>query len=178
MGPSVATFHFLDASTGMSAALFTFYDTMKDRLPATTQYQIPNTGDVIDSDTGELVGSWTDGTATAASGLGANQAPAGVGCRIVWNTSGILSGRRLKGSTFLVPLDATMYSPLGTLSASRSQIQGAADAFVTAMAGEFVVYSRPKPAPGGIGPATPGGYATVDSATVPNKVSTLRSRRV
>jgi hypothetical protein len=171
VGPSVMTFHFLGTATGMTADLFTFYDTIKTRLPSIVTVSIPNSGDEIDSATGELTGSWTDGTATAVAGLGTAQCPQGVGCRVVWNTNGFLAGRRVRGSTFLVPLDASMYSTLGLLSASRSQIEGAAAALVTATSGDMVVFSRPKA-------GTPGGYSSITSSTVPNKISTLRSRRV
>jgi hypothetical protein len=178
VGPAVSTFHFLDSATGMTADLFAFYDAIKDRLPNGVTVTIPNEGDVIDSVTGELVGSWLDGTATAVGGLGANQCPQGVGLRVVWLTGTVLGGRRLKGSTFMVPLDATMYGTNGLLSASRSQFVTAAANLVTATAGEMVVYSRPKPAPGGVGPDTPGGYGSITASSVPNKISTLRSRRV
>lgn len=171
VGPAVSTYYFAQAHTGFVADLFTFYDAVKDRFPNALTWTIPNTGDVIDADTGELAGVWTDGSATGGSGLATNQCPAGVGLRVVWNTLGTTNGRRVRGSTFYVPLDATMYGTDGTLSASISQWQTAAAALVTNSSNGMLIWTRPRA-------NAAGGVNSVISATVPDKVTTLRSRRV
>ena len=170
IGPAVTTFYFDPSGTAVPAAVFTFWDAIKTRLPSAVTINIPNTGDQIEATDGELQGVWTQGTASAVSGLGAAQYLQGVGCRVVWNTAGFTNGRRVRGSTFLAPLDASMYSTLGTLSASRAQIETAANALVTALTGDMMIWSKP-------GPSGVGHVNSVLSAVVPDKISTLRSRR-
>lgn len=170
VGPSVSTFYFAQAHTGFVSDLFTFYDSLKDRFPSILTWEIPNTGDVIDSDDGELAGVWSDGSVSIGAGLATNQCPQGVGLRVVWNTLGTTNGRRVRGSTFFVPLDATMYGTNGLLSASRAQWVSAAAALVTASSSQMLIWTRPRP-------GTAGGVNSVVSSTVPNKVTTLRSRR-
>lgn len=170
VGPAVSTYYFSQAHTGFVADLFAFYDAVKDRFPSSLSWQIPNVGDVIDADDGSLAGAWTDGSSTGGVGLATNQCPAGVGLRIVWNTLGTTNGRRVRGSTFYVPLDATMYGTDGSLSSSITQWQSAASTLVTASTNQMLIWTRPRE-------NAAGGVNSVISATVPDKVTTLRSRR-
>jgi len=171
VGPGVSTFYFTAAHTGFNADLVALWTAVQGRLPSIAHVTVPGSGDVIDSATGDLTGGWTDGTDTQVSGTATNQCPQGVGLRIVWLTNGFSGGRRVRGSTFVVPLDATMYSTLGTLSASRAQFVTAAAAFVTASAGAHVIWTRPVNGAGG-------GFSSVTGSSIPDKISTLRSRRV
>jgi len=170
VGPSVNTFFFIDSATGFVADLATFYDAIKTRLPSIVSVTIPDNGDTLDAATGSLVGGWTDGTATTVNGTGTAQNPQGVGARVVWLTSGLSGGRRVRGSTFLVPLDASAYGTLGTLGAGASTISTAAATFVSATSGDFIVWTRPKNGAGG-------GTSTVTGSDLPLSISTLRSRR-
>ena len=170
IGPSVSTFFFSSTATGFKADLVTFYTAMITRIPSIVNVTVPGTGDILDSTTGALVGGWSDGSDVGVAGTGTAQCPQGVGCRIVWITSGFSAGRRVRGSTFIVPADASLYSTDGTLGAGVSTIAGAASALVAAQSPNFIVWTRPT---GGSG----GGVTPIDSAIVPDKIATLRSRR-
>lgn len=171
VGPSVSTFFFSDVATGFKADLVTFFTALQPRLPSNVNVTIPGNGDILEATDGTLTGGWSDGADVNVAMTGTAQNPQGVGCRIVWLTNAIAGGRRVRGSTFLVPLDASTYSTDGTLSAGISTIEGAASALVTAQAGDFLVWTRPTAGAGG-------GTADITGSTVPDKISTLRSRRI
>lgn len=175
VGPGVSTFY-ATAGNGaaLSSALKTFFDAIKGYFPSSkVTWSFPNTGEVIDSATGQATGAWSGGTfqTVAASGAGTSWAN-GVGARVRWNTGVYHNGRRVRGSTFLVPLQSGVYDTDGTLVGSAvTAMQTAAAALVTAVP-TMGIHTRPHPG------AADGGFATVASAEVPDKVSWLRSRRV
>lgn len=171
MGPSVSTFFFSSSATGFVADLATFYDTLKARLPSTLSVDIPASGDTIDEVTGSLTGTWTDGTDTVVGGTGSAVFALGVGVRVVWLTNGINNGRRIRGTTFMVPVDATVFSTDGTMGTPRSEFISAAAALVTATSGDMRIWTRPVNGAGG-------GSVSVIGSTVPDTPTTLRSRRV
>jgi hypothetical protein len=171
IGPSVSTFYFDDAHTGFQADLITFWDSVKTRLPSIVSVTVQGSGDVIESSTGALTGIWSEGSDTNVPGTGTAQCPQGVGGRIVWSTLGTTNGRRVRGTTFMIPLDASMYDTLGTLSASRSDFVSAGNALLAASTNQLLIWTRPRP-------GTAGGINSVVSCDMPDKISTLRSRRV
>lgn len=177
-GPGLSTFYF-DPATGGGAAddVETFFNAIKTAFPNGISWTIPSNGDQIADSTGELTGVWSapgEGGVVTSSG-GANWAQ-GVGMRVRWNTAGIYRGRRVKGTTFLVPLLANAYTSDGTLdNAYVSTVQTAAAAMIAANPG-FVVWSRPVPVGPG-GPATVGESNFVTSASAVDGISWLRSRR-
>lgn len=172
-----------EAATGWPAAVKSFLNAAPLMFPTAMTFTVPNTGDVIEHTTGELLGSWTDGAAqTPFSGTNTGDWAAGVGIRVVWNTNVIHNRRRLRGSNFLVPVAAGIFDVDGTVDeATRTERLTAANAYLTSQA-QACVYSRPKPerpkAGGGTLPAVEGFYAPIISPTIPDKVSWLRSRRV
>lgn len=183
VGGGVMTFYNTsETATGWPAAVKSFLNAAPLMFPTSLTFTVPNTGDVLDVDTGALVGSWTDGAAqTPFSGTNTGDWAAGVGIRVVWNTDVIHARRRLRGSNFLVPVAAGIFDVDGTVdTATISERQTAAANYITSQA-QAAVYSRPKPArPGAHGtlPAVGGFFAPILSATIPDKVSWLRSRRV
>lgn len=126
----------------------------------------------VDELTGDLVGEIIIGTAPAAvdcTASGAYSAPAG--CTVQWRTSTYLSGRRLRGRSYIVPLSTQAYDADGTLYPStRASIEAAGTALITD-AGDMVVWHRPSE--GG----SDGTSALVTSAVVADRVAVLRSRR-
>jgi len=171
VGPGVSTFYFADAHTGFVADLTAFYEDLKDRFPQGMTVSVPNSGDLIDEATGTLTGTWTDGTAGAVTGTAVDVFAQGVGARIVWNTSGVTNGRRVKGSTYLVPLVAGCYDTGGTLlTTPLGDFTTAAFNLWTAGGGNMVILTRPVEGAGGKS-------SVVTSSSVPDKVSWLRSRR-
>ena len=92
--------------------------------------------------------------------------------RFVWNTGARRSGRLVRGSTFLVPVIRSTFDGPGHVDdAARTALQTAATNLVTAAGANLRILSRP-----GVR-VTTGGSAAIISATVPDKVSWLRSRR-
>nr|CRY96854.1 hypothetical protein [uncultured prokaryote] len=172
-GAGVSTFYSNDSDPAvLRTALVTYFGVWKDLVPTVINWTTPTSGDTIDSATGEINGAWTGGTASTITGTLAGQGYAqGVGVRAVWNTAGIVGGRRVRGTTFMVPVSSGVYDSDGTIkSTNLVTMQGAATGLVTDASGTLVVYSRP--APGRAGTSS-----VVTSGTVPDKVSWLVSRR-
>lgn len=174
VGPGVSTFYFASAATGFPAKLQTFFQAIKSSFPVTATITVPNTGDVINEATGALSGVWTDSGGSTTVGTGAFPYPAGVGIRVRWVTGGVRHGRRVVGSTFLVPVVNPAYDTDGTIiPATLTTIGTAVNAFVTSAAGDQHIWSKPTP-PGG----SDGTSSSVLAGFVPDMVTSLRSRRV
>ncbi len=171
-GPGLSTFYFDEAWGGNKVtALATFFNDIKAFFPTGITWTIPGDGDLINDATGELAGTWTESGATTVTSTAAGNHAQGVGARVVWRTATIRGGRRVRGSTFLVPLVVNAYDSQGTISsAAMTTLTAAVDAFVTTTAGGLVIWSRPRP-------ALAGDAVPVTSGSVPDAVSWLRSRR-
>lgn len=171
VGPTVSTFYFDEIHVGFVADLHTFWAAVGNRFPPGITWTTDNVGDLIDVATGELSGTWTDGVPSIISSSGAGSFAQGVGARATWLTSGIRNGRRVKGSTFLVPLTTACYQSDGTIDgAVLGSLSTAAGALVTNSTGEMRIYSRPTD-------TEPGQDNVVVGGVCPDKVSWLRSRR-
>lgn len=122
---------------------------LEDEIPLTTPL-------VVVSGSGNIVGS-------VVSGVCVN-----------WRTSTIVDGRRVRGRTFLIPLQGGAYESDGTPSAGAlAEFRAAATALATVNVGspsELVIWKRPINREGG-------STATVTSAQVSDKPAILRSRR-
>lgn len=172
VGPGVSTFYFDSADTGASTSLLDFFDTSPIAFPAGLIITIPSGGEIIDSVTGELAGTWNDpGTGGTVTGTNTAAFAKGVGMQVRWATSGIVGGRRVVGSTFLAPLSSGNFDTDGTLtSAVVTAWQAAANNMLTDGV-DWKIWSRPKPGRGGEA-------NSIISATIPDRPSWLRSRRV
>lgn len=169
--PGVSVFY-AGVSTNLDvSSLKTFFTALAGLFPTPLSWTVPAAGDTLDSVTGALVGTWTatgSGTVQGSGGTGAYAG--GVGARVFWNTTTVVGRRRLKGSTFLVPLLGTMYDGSGTIVNSvLTTIQTAADGLV-ASGVPWQVWHRPVLNQGGVVDAFNG-------AIVPDRVAVLRSRR-
>jgi hypothetical protein len=155
----------------MTTELATFFNAIKSNFPNAVTWDIPGSGDVIDETTGLITGAWTAGTAatiTATGGTGSYVA--GTGAFVRWQTNGIVNGRRVRGRTFLDPLVVGAFDANGTIAtAALGGLQPAATAL--AASGKMLIWHRPTP--GGADGST---HAVV-AGTVPDKVSSLRTRR-
>lgn len=169
--PGVSTFYALPAATGAVAALSAFFNVVDAYIPDAVTLTIPESGDSIESTTGELVGGWTSTGGDVVGGVSTQDWAAGVGMRVVWQTNTIIRGRRLRGATFLAPLAVTAYDNNGTLD---STVHGVVQAAATTLAtgSHLIVWSRPS-TPGG----SDGGYGSVTASTIPDRPTSLRSRR-
>lgn len=171
-GAAVSTFYTAGASpAALRAAAASFFNAFKDNLPSSVNLVIPSSGDKFEDSTGDLTGVWTDGTPTVISGADPGAFAAGVGARIVWQTSGVTNNRRVRGSTFVCPMGAGAYASNGTMEAvALGRLQTGASAMVTGLTDTMVVWSRPRP-------GVPGKSNVVTAGVAPDRVSWLISRR-
>ena len=176
--PGYSVFYATPGGSFMSS-LRVFFDAIKGALGRNVVLSFPNTGDTIDSFTGNLVGSWSGATLSnvAAPTTGSYAAP--VGCCILWNTGTIvppgsssLHSHKLRGKTFIVPLNSGSYDSDGSLEpVGMGGIAAAATALVSAGTDYWKVWHRP--APGG----SDGVAGQVTGYTLHDRVAVLRSRR-
>jgi len=174
VGPAVSTFYTSGSGASLATALQTFFTSVQSAFPnASVSWDFPAGGEIIDSASGHLVGAWSGGSAVTitAAAPGSGWA-SGVGTRIVWNTAGVVNFRRVRGSTFMVPLGIGAYDSDGTIvSGTLTVLRNASAALLTSVP-TLSVWSRPPK-----GQDFGGGVNPITSATVPDKVSWLRSRR-
>lgn len=154
-------------------ALKAFFGSFNGIFPSTMELKYSGTGETIESTTGAVTGAWAITPPANTIGAGGNNYAAGVGCRVVWNTSAITRRRRVRGSTYIVPCVNSAYDTSGTIdNASLALIQGAIPTLLAADGGSMRVYSRPLTLTSADGAA----HAVVSGNAV-DKVSWLRSRR-
>lgn len=168
--PGLSTFYYGVASPNVSDCV-AFFNAIKSQFPTGLVWDIPSSGDELDDATGTLTGGWlgTGGGQVAATGSAASWA-AGVGVRVRWDTNVINNGRRVRGGTFLTSCVAPLYDNGGSIStASLAIFQTAASNYAASGVAKGV-WSRPTT-------TSPGLYAAINTATVPDKVTMLRSRR-
>lgn len=171
-GPGLTTFFAeADGTLAISVGATGFFTALRSRIPTGTSIFVPNGGDLIDELTGTLTGTWGTSGGTTISCNGAGSFAGGVGARVVWETDTIRAGRRVRGSTFVVPLVVSGYEANGTLAgvAVTDLEQAIADMLVQVPT-QMRVWSRPRPGLTGAGVQVARGVA-------PDKVSWLRTRR-
>lgn len=178
VGGGLSTFYkTTTGAIGFADAISDFFTAIRDLVPAGVNWNVPSSGDTISDDEGDLTGTWSEpGTGGLVTSAGTANFASGVGARVVWNTGGLFAGRRVRGSTFICPLVASVYPSNNTLDdAAVATIQAAADGLVAALP-EMVIWSRHAAATSTHGELT-GESNAVTSARVPDLVSWLRSRR-
>lgn len=149
----------------------TFLDSVKALLPSGVNVKVRTSGDIVDSSTGALTGSWSVGASAAVVGIASGSYVGGAGAVVRWLTDGIVGGHRVRGRTFLVPLVYTAFESNGTLAAGTvTTILAAAAALVTSEGTEFGVWHRPVNGGGGQ-------WFNVVGADVPDRSALMRSRR-
>jgi len=170
--PGVTVIHSLDSVSGALAAIRAFFNSISGVFPTGLTWSFPNSGDVFESTTGVLTGGWSDTAVSNVTGAGVSTYAAGTGAFVRWQTGAIVGGRRLRGRTFLAPMDKDSYDASGTIVDSRvTTMQTAANTLVAT--GTMNVWHRPT-TPGG----SDGALHVVTAATVADQVTALRSRRV
>lgn len=168
--PGVSTFYCSQIST-FRPALVTFWTALAQHLPSGVTIAIPAEGDEIDSVSGAIVGSWSEGTAFSIGGFKSQVYSGATGCVINWKTNTIAGRSRIRGRTFVVPLGGDQYAIDGTLEAGPlGDIRGLVETFRAATDGNLMILHR---AVGGVG----GLAGPVTSANVPDLAAVLRSRR-
>ena len=185
--PGVSTFY-VAGGTAANAALQTFFTSICAYLPTDVVLQVEPSGDTIDSATGALTGAWSDTTEAALAGTDSYSYSAVSGILVRWHSATFLSGRRLRGHTFLVPVSSHGYDTTGQVDSGH--VLGtttAAQAMITTLGGALLIWQRPRVARGAytdrrgvVHPAITargGGYGPVTTGTCSPKVTELRSRR-
>lgn len=182
--PGYSNFFFREANPGASwdAGAFaaadkvnTFFGAIKALFPPNVAWKINSDVPLIDEFSGEMQDIANAGARATLQATGPLQAySAASGAVITWRTSGVRNGRRVRGRTFLVPGGYGFLQTDGTLEPGAiASLQAAANALLAPNADRsFVIWARPS-APG----AVDGIAHNVVSATVPDKVAILKSRR-
>lgn len=180
--PGVMTFACSDVNTFIPA-LNTWLGSMAQWIPADVTLAVESSGDVFDSFTGEISATWNVGTQPPVTGTALGIYAAPVGFVAEWLTSVHLSGRRLRGRTFVVPAAAAIFDLTGNIGqGTLDSIRAASAALVVNSAGSFQIWQRPRLARAAVGtlpalPARSGGNGVVTSSRVPDLAAVLRSRR-
>lgn len=169
-GAGVSIFYTATADD-VTTELGTFFNAIKDLFPPVVTWSIPAAGDEIDDDSGALTGSWSGGTAATITATNNTNYVAGTGAYVRWLTGGLRNSRKFQGRLFLCPLVTSKFDSTGTIdNTALSTIQTAANTLVSA--GKLQLFGRPIP------PATTGGVSgQITAAVVPDKVTSLRTRR-
>lgn len=160
------------AADGAAARVRAAFAAMRAHLPTQTFVAIQTEAAILNSDTGETVGTVDVEEEPVGSSASGTTHAGPVGAVVNWRTNDYRFGRRIRGRTFMVPLNSNAYEGDGTLSTgARGDLQTFADTMVSGTGGaEFGVWSRPRNGSGGV-------FATVTSGTVPDMAAVLRSRR-
>jgi hypothetical protein len=188
-GTAFSVMHFDDGDIGgdvnveanqVTLATHNFWDSVRNTMPSVVKVQVMPDVEIIDVETGDLIGVST--ATTRAELAGANVASAGwsapAGACITWTTSGIRTvtskPRRVRGRTFIVPLSGMSYDTNGNLTdTALATINNAAATLRSASSGqELAVYARPNEVP-----AVPGQAFAVTGHRLTDQVAILRSRR-
>jgi hypothetical protein len=174
VGGGVSTFYSSNANPAtLATAIRTFFSNVVFLFPTSTSILVIGNGDTIVAETGALNGTWTMTQPAVVVGTGTGNWAAGVGARVRWNTNGLTRGRRVKGSTFLVPLTTNNYATDGTIDATTAaSTQSAVTVLAAADSGSMRIWSRPS-APG----AGDGAAHAVTTGTFVDAVTWLRTRR-
>lgn len=176
-GPGVSTFYTVGGTVSLPASLRTFFDSQKAAFPNGVHLDFPNLGDVIDDATGDLVGTWNNGTVvTPVVGLATDSFSMGVGMQIRWHTAGITHGRRVRGSTYLVPVSGAIFDIDGSIDAAV--ITGMTTAANTLLTAEpsIRIWSPPFKGSATV-PARGGTSHGITGVEVLDRTSWLRTRR-
>jgi len=181
-GPGVSTFYATDGPL-LIPQLHAYFTNLTSFFPSCLRITCAVSGDSINTDNGELVGDWAGGVFAPVSGAAAGGYAAEAGALQKWDTSTILSGHRLRGHTFLVPLAGTAFDATGQVSSGTATgIESSAAALVVAAAGNMIIWQRPRKAKDADGSrkaitARIGGYGPVTGSRVSGVSAVLTSRR-
>lgn len=167
-----------DATQAAVNAVRTFWSGVAAYLPDELKLQVMPTIDVYNESNAELTNSYTAATAPGVvSGSSAAIYAAGAGFKITWGTGQIRNGRRVRGTTFIVPAASNVYTANGTITASAvTSINGSAANLLSALAAagtSLAVWSRPVE---GENPRL-GVVTSVTAGSCSTKTSILRGRR-
>lgn len=177
-GPSVTVLHFRDQGAPNAATIppyiRAFFAEIASRLPNDVTISFDTEVTLIDTATGQLTSAFPVESPAPVAGTHSGTWAAGAGYRLVWSTQSIRNGRRVRGSTFLVPMSGAQFDAGGKPSAAgQAAVNSAAQTMLTGLgllSTDLVVYSRPKP-------GMPGEQHVVGAGSVSDVAGTLRGRK-
>lgn len=167
-----------DQRDALAACIATFDSNLVEGL----SWTIPQEGKVLEAETGDLLGVWTDVTEKVGSGgASGQQVPDLAQVLVRWRTGAIRRNRLLQGRSFIPALNEGYVQAGNVSGALNATWTTAANALVDAGVG-FGVWGRPLPAiaprdghPGW--PALAGTFALATSASVWGEIASQRGRR-
>lgn len=159
-------------------AVHDFWEDLIAYLPNEISLTIDPVVDLYNEATAELIASEVAPTPPGVvNGINTSAYAMASGLKINWNTGVIRYGRRVKGSTFIVPAGSSVYTNTGTVdSVVATAFNTAANLLRTTLIGDslkLVVWSRPKELP----VARPGAISDIISGATSPKGAILRGRR-
>ena len=181
-GPGVMTFYCLTPATFVTA-LRAFCQGMSNFFPNSVTMTVEASGDVLDSTTGVITGTWVAASQLPVVGQLTGKYAAPVGMLVIWTTDSVFDGHRLRGKSFIVPAGSTVFEANGAVTASNaSLLTTASQALLAAAPADMVIWHRPRKARAAdpTHPAVtyrPGGHSIVTGSRGSDKVAVLRSRR-
>lgn len=164
--PGVSTFYAAGLITPALTAVTSFFGNLQAALPSGVTVQVENAGEVIDSATGQAIAAWSGPTQTVVGGSNSGGYSVASGAVVTWNTGVFVSGRRLRGRTFVVPLGGGQYDATGTLAPGTLDVLDDAAQVIIDSEADFHVFSR-----------TSLQAALISGRSIPDRVAVLRSRR-
>jgi hypothetical protein len=169
-----------DAQDAVNAAR-TFWDAIKANMPNEVSFVVSPVVDYYLTSDASLSGSVSAPTPpVAVLGTGTASYSMAAGLKLNWNTTTIRNGRRVRGSTFLVPTTSSAFNQTGTADTTvRTAINTAAAAYLNALSAtglKGVVWSRPLDEDDPNGPRD-GATADITGVEVSEKTAILRGRR-
>lgn len=176
--PGYSTFHVREDTgdpgqlQGWCDNLRTFCSSIATYLPDDVTLAVSGIVDVVEVESGLLVGQETVSPGVGVVGGDATGYSAATGAVIDWSTGAFRAGRAVRGRTFLVPVGGNSFSSSGTISTgTAAALQAAAVDMVDAEPQPLSIYCRPRPA------APVGALYAVSGVHVPTLGAVLRSRR-
>lgn len=152
----------------IAANMRTFFDSIKSLLPVAVTISFGEVAQIFDTD-----GSLIDEVAVTplpspVVGTSATNFAAPAGAVLNWVTGEFVSGRRVRGRTFLVPLAQSAFQGDGTIStAALSLLTTSATTLIGSNPNNLVVWRH----------TPPRSVHAVTGVSVPDRAAVLRSRR-
>lgn len=178
--PGYTNFYFQGTGDGIDTSaqecvdkVAAFWTRALSWLAPGVQLRISGEVERIDPATGMLEAYVAATPPAAMTSSNAGPYSASSGACITWTTGGIRNGRRMRGRTFLVPLDGDSYDNTGTLDTNAlADITTAAGILADPAGPDLMIWGRPTSKGAGDGVAH-----WVTSWRVADKAAVLRSRR-
>lgn len=179
-GPSISVFHFghvgQQSPEAAVTALREAFFAVRTYLPDEVTISFPPGYSELQNQTGQVVDFGSITPPAPVIGTNSNAWAGGAGVRLVWDTNVVARGRRVRGSTFLVPMAQAAFSNSGVVSpAAVTAINTAFNTYLSTAAASAtrpMIYTRPLPGEPGSGS---GNHITAVNTAV--RPATLRKRK-